>query len=228
MIIPKKITVLLAEDHAIVRQGLCELLKVDGNFLVVGEARTGREAVEMARTLRPNVILMDIAMPVLNGLEATRQVLAANPAAKVVILSAHSDDVYVQRMREAGVAGFLEKQSSAEILTKAIREVAAGRTFFSPSIARRLQDNPGKPRDRDGLIKPNGSRLTSRESEVLQLVAEGSANKQIAAELEISIKTVEKHRQHLMDKLNIHETAGLTRYAIARGIVESSVQLTIV
>ena len=224
----KQITVLLAEDHAIVRQGLCSLLHADGHFLVVGEARTGREAVEMARTLRPDVILMDIAMPVLNGLEATRQILVANPAAKVVVLSAHSDDVYVERMNEAGVVGFLEKQTSAEILTKAIHEVVAGRTFFSPSIAKRLRDDQSKPRDRDGLLKAHGARLTSRESEVLQLVAEGSANKQVAAELGISIKTVEKHRQHLMDKLKIHDTAGLTRYAIAQGIVESDVQVTII
>ncbi len=218
---------MLAEDHAIVRQGLCALLNVDGHFRMVGEARTGREAVEMAQKLHPDVILMDIAMPVLNGLEATRQILAANPAAKVLILSAHSDDVYVDRMNEAGVAGFLEKQTSAEILTKAIREVAQGHTYFSPAIAKRLREEPGSPRDRDGLPKINATRLTSRESEVLQLVAEGSANKQVAAELGISIKTVEKHRQHLMDKLNIHETAGLTRYAIAAGFIENRVQLTI-
>ena len=224
----KPITVLLAEDHAIVRQGLSSLLRADGHFLVAGEARTGREAVEMARTLRPDVILMDIAMPVLNGLEATRQILADDPAAKVIVLSAHSDDVYVERMNEAGVVGFLEKQTSAEILTRAIREVVAGHTFFSPAIARRLRDDQSKPRDRDGLLKAHGARLTSRESEVLQLVAEGSANKQVAAELGISIKTVEKHRQHLMDKLKIHDTAGLTRYAIAQGIVESDVQVTII
>ena len=171
---------------------------------------------------------MDIAMPVLNGLEATRQILAANPAAKVVILSAHSDDVYVERMIAAGVAGFLEKQTSAEILTKAIREVAAGRTFFSAAVAKRVQEIQNKPRDREGIIKTDGNRLTSRETEVLQLVAEGSANKQVASELGISIKTVEKHRQHLMDKLNIHDTAGLTRYAIANGVIENRVQLTIV
>ena len=228
LIPPKPITVLLAEDHAIVRQGLCALLKVDGHFAVAGEAKTGREAVEMAKNLKPDVILMDIAMPVLNGLEATRQILGANPAAKVVILSAHSDDAYIERTRAAGVRGFLEKQTSAESLTKAIREVAKGGTFFSPSIAKRMHDDPSKPRDRDGMIKANGSQLTSRESEVLQLVAEGSANKQVAAELGISIKTVEKHRQHLMDKLNIHDTAGLTRYAISAGVIESSVQLTIV
>jgi DNA-binding NarL/FixJ family response regulator len=224
----RQITVLLAEDHAVVRQGLCSLLRADGHFLVVGEARTGREAVEMTQKLRPDVILMDIAMPVLNGLEATRQILAADPAAKVVVLSAHSDDVYVERMNEAGVVGFLEKQTSAEILTRAIQEVVAGHTFFSPAIAKRRRDDQKKPRDRDGLLKAHGARLTSRESEVLQLVAEGSANKQVAAELGISIKTVEKHRQHLMDKLKIHDTAGLTRYAIAQGIVESDVQVTII
>lgn len=228
MTIPKQITVLLAEDHAVVRQGLCGLLYTDGHFKIVGEARTGREAVELAKTLKPAVILMDIAMPLLNGLEATRQILLADPTAKVLILSAHSDDVYVERMNEAGVAGFIEKQTSAEILTKAIREVAAGRRFFSPSVAKRLHDASNLPRKRDGLLKADGRRLTSRECEVLQLVAEGSANKQIAAELGISIKTVEKHRQHLMDKLNIHDTAGLTRHAMKTGVIENSVQLTIV
>jgi DNA-binding NarL/FixJ family response regulator len=224
----KQITVLLAEDHAIVRQGLIALLRADGQFQMVGEAKTGREAVDMAQALRPDVILMDIAMPVLNGLEATRQILAANPAARVIILSAHSDDEYIERTTTAGVAGFLEKQTSAEILTKAIREVAKGHKFFSPSVAKRLHDDPSKPRDRNGLTKVNGTRLTSRESEVLQLVAEGCANKQVASQLGISIKTVEKHRQHLMDKLNIHDTAGLTRYAISAGVIESSVQLTII
>jgi DNA-binding NarL/FixJ family response regulator len=225
---PKQITVLLAEDHAVVRQGLCALLNADGHFKMVGEAKTGREAVEKAQALQPDVILMDIAMPVLNGLEATRQILIANPAAKVIILSAHSDDEYIERMNAVGAVGFLEKQTSADVLTKAIREVAKGNKFFSPSIARRMSDNQNKPRDRDGLVKVNATRLTSRESEVLQLVAEGSANKQVAAALGISIKTVEKHRQHLMDKLNIHDTAGLTRYAISAGVIENSVQLTII
>lgn len=224
----KQISVMLAEDHAVVRQGLCALLRADGRFELVAEARNGREAVALAETLRPDVILIDIAMPVLNGLEATRQILAANPAAKVIILSAHSDDIYVERMNAAGVSGFLEKQTSAEILTKAICEVALGRTYFSPAIARRLRDDSGKMRGRDGMIRANATRLTSRETEVLQLVAEGSANKQIAADLGISIKTVEKHRQHIMDKLRIHETAGLTRYAIANGVIEGSVQLKII
>ncbi len=191
--------------------------------------KPGREAVKNAAlSLKPDVILMDIAMPVLNGLESTRQILAANPAAKVIILSAHSDDEYLERMTEAGASGFLEKQSSAEILTKAIQEVAKGKKFYSPAIAKRLTNRQNQPRDRDGMVKANGQRLTSREAEVLQLVAEGSANKQVAAELGISIKTVEKHRQHLMDKLNLHDTASLTRYAISAGVIESSVQLTIV
>ena len=226
MSVAKQVTVLLAEDHAIVRQGLSALLKADGHFKMVGEARNGREAVEMAKALKPDVILMDIAMPILNGLEATRQILAADAAAKIMILSAHSDDEYIERMSEAGVSGFLEKQTSAEILTKSIQDVAMGKKVFSPSIMKRLSHDHGKSRDRDGVIKANGNRLTPRESEVLQLVAEGSANKQVAASLGISIKTVEKHRQQLMDKLNIHDTAGLTRYAISAGVIESSVQLT--
>jgi len=229
MSVAKPITVLLAEEHVVVRQGLCSLLNADGDFKIVGEARTGREAVELVRTLRPQVILMDIAMPVLNGLEATRQILQADPAAKVLILSAYSDDEYVVRTNAAGVAGFLEKQTSADILTNAIRAVAEGRTYFSPTItARRLRDDQKKPRDRHGVVKADGVRLTSRETEVLQLVAEGSANKQIGADLRISIKTVEKHRQHLMDKLGIHDTAGLTRYAMANGVIESNVRLEIV
>jgi DNA-binding NarL/FixJ family response regulator len=170
------------------------------------------------------VILMDIAMPHLNGLEATRQILADRPGARVLILSAHSDDEYLERSANAGVAGFLEKQTSAEVLTKAIREVAKGNIYFSPSITRRLAREAGKVSSTQARAAKS---LTSRESEVLQMVAEGSTNKHVAAELGISIKTVEKHRQHLMDKLNIHDTAGLTRFAISSGVIESSVQLTI-
>jgi DNA-binding NarL/FixJ family response regulator len=222
------ITVMLAEDHLIVRQGLCALLNADPAFRIIGEAHNGIEAVAMAAVLKPDVILMDIAMPRLNGLEATQRILAENPAAKIVILSAHSDEAYIERMSAAGVAGFLEKQTSAEILTKALREVALGRTYFSSSVTKRLREVAAAPRGRDGLVKANASRLTAREAEVLQLVAEGSANKQVAAALGISIKTVEKHRQRLMDKLGIHDTAGLTRHAIATGVIESSVQLTII
>lgn len=220
-----KITVLIAEDHAVVRQGLCCLLTTDGHFRIVGQARTGREAVAMAAMLRPQVIVMDIAMPVLNGLDATRQILAAEPSARIIVLSAHSDDEYIERTISAGVAGFLEKQSSAENLTAAIREVAAGRQYFSPAVVKRMES---RPRDRNGQTKSNPRRLTPREIEILQLVAEGDANKQIAARLMISIKTVEKHRQHMMGKLGIHSTANLTRYAISAGIIQSGVQLKIV
>jgi len=228
MIPLKTITVLLAEDHAVVRQGLRTLLETDSPCRVVGEAQTGREAVDMAAALDPDVILMDIAMPELNGLAATMQILAHNPKARVLILSAHSDDEYIERTTAVGAVGFLEKQTSAEVLIQAIHEVAVGKIFYSPAIAKRLADEKKRPRDRGGRPKQNSSSLTSREVEVLQLVAEGKANKQVAGLLGISIKTVEKHRQHLMDKLDIHETAGLTRYAMAHGIIESGVQVTLI
>lgn len=225
---PKQITILLVEDHTIVRQGLVALLKNEVQFKMVGEAKTGREAVKLAGALKPDIILMDIAMPQLNGLAATRQILEANPAARVLILSAHSEDVYVERMMEVGVAGFLQKQSSAQILTKAILTISKGHPFYSPSIAKRLDEIRKRSFTQEGIAKNTIAHLTSRETEVLQLVAEGSSNKQVAAVMGISIKTVEKHRQHVMEKLNIHDTAGLTRYAISIGIVECSVQVTII
>ena len=223
----KRITVLLAEDHTVVREGLRALLEKEADITVVGEAETGRQAVELALSLRPAVVVMDIAMPLLNGLEATRQVLHALPATKVLILSAHGDDEYVQQVTAAGALGYLIKQSSARLLSRAIREVQKGNTFFSPSVAKRLQDQYENLPGLTGLSRKSGARLTSREVEIIQLIAEGKANKQVAAELGISHKTVEKHREHLMRKLNIHDTAGLTRYAIGAGIIESSVQLTI-
>jgi DNA-binding NarL/FixJ family response regulator len=224
----KPIKTLLADDHTIVRQGLRALLLADGGIEVVAEARNGREAVDLAIALRPDVVVMDIAMPLLNGLEATRQILAALPGTKVLILSAHSDDAYIDRVIAVGAVGFLIKQTSAQILDNAIHAVMEGKTFYSPQVEKRVKDHYQKPDKPGRLIIKNGTSLTSRELEVIQLVAEGQANKQVAAELKISIKTVEKHRQHLMDKLNIHDTAGLTRYAIARGIIESGVQVTIV
>jgi DNA-binding NarL/FixJ family response regulator len=224
----KIVKTLLADDHTIVRQGLRALLVAAGGIEVVGEARNGREAVELAASLRPEVVVMDIAMPLLNGLEATKQILTAAPNTKVLILSAHSDDAYIDRVIAVGAAGFLVKQTSAQILAKAILEVVAGNTFYSPQVSKRVRDHYEAPDRPGGLLIKKATGLTSRELEVIQLVAEGQANKQVAAGLNISIKTVEKHRQHLMDKLNIHDTAGLTRYAIARGIIESSVQVTIV
>jgi DNA-binding NarL/FixJ family response regulator len=171
---------------------------------------------------------MDIAMPQLNGLEATRQILKAVPRTKVLILSAHSDDAYVEQVIALGAAGYLIKQTSAHVLSKAVRQVERGNTFFSPAIAKQVHNHFEKSPDRLELFKKKGARLSSREMEVLQLIAEGRANKQVAAELGISVKTVEKHRQRLMEKLNIHDTAGLTRYAIGTGIIESSVQLKII
>ena len=223
------ITVLLAEDHMIVREGLVALLKLEDDIDVVGEAANGRLAVEMTRKLCPNVVVMDIAMPLLNGLEATRQILEEMPDTRVLILSAHSDDAYVAHFLELGAAGYLIKQTAANILPKAIREVCKGKTFFSPSISNRLRVHRQKSQELGELgTKNEAIRLTSRETEVLQLIAEGKANKQTADELNISIKTVEKHRQTLMKKLEIHDTAGLTRYAIATGVIESSVQVTII
>ncbi len=224
----KKITVLLAEDHTIVREGFRKMLELEDDLEVVGEAQDGRKAVALAGKLRPEVVLMDIAMPLLNGLEATRQVLKALPGAKVLMLSAHSDDAYVQSATESGAVGFLLKQTSAHDVCRAIREVHKGKTFFSPSISRRLDRLHPLLLDRAGSPNKKTPRLTSREVEVLQLIAEGKANKETASELGIGIKTVEKHREHLMEKLDIHDTAGLTRYAIGAGIIESSVQLTIV
>jgi DNA-binding NarL/FixJ family response regulator len=224
----KRITVLLAEDHMIVREGFRKMLELEDDFDVVGEAQDGRQAVALAKKFRPEVVLMDIAMPLLNGLEATRQLLKAVPATKVLMLSAHSDDAYVKNATDSGAVGFLLKQTSAHEVCRAIREVQEGKTFFSPSISKRRDRlNPQSP-DRTGAINKKVAQLTSREMEVLQLIAEGKANKETASELGIGIKTVEKHREHLMEKLDIHDTAGLTRYAISAGIIESSVQLTIV
>jgi DNA-binding NarL/FixJ family response regulator len=222
-----QITVLLAEDHTIVRQGLRLLVETDGAITIIGEAKTGREAVQMNRKLHPDVIDMDIAMPLLNGIEATRQILKAFPATKILILSAHSDLEYIEQVVQAGALGFLIKQSSGDVLAKAILELHMGKTFFTPSIAKRLKDGFQKSPKGTGLRKKRERQLTSREAELLQLIAEGHVNKQIALELNISIKTVEKHRQHLMEKLDIHDIAGLTRFAIAAGIIESSVQSTV-
>ena len=223
----KRITVLLADDHQIVREGFRSLLQHEPDIEVVGEAESGRQAVQLTRKLRPAVIVMDIAMPLLNGLEATRQIRKDFPATKVLILSAHSDDAYIEQVAELGAVGFLLKQTSSHILATAIREVQKGNTFFSADIAKRLRNRDQQELDREGQFKKKNNRLSSREVEVLQLIAEGKPNKQVAAELGVTFKTVDKHRQHLMGKLNIHDIAGLTRYAINAGIIESRVQVTI-
>ncbi|HLP78435.1 MAG TPA: response regulator transcription factor [Candidatus Paceibacterota bacterium] len=218
----KKISVLLVDDHTVVRQGLNALLRPEEDIEVIGEAENGRIAVQMARKTPPDVVVMDVAMPLLNGLEATRQILKTVPNTKVLVLTSYSDDDCVQQMTEAGVSGYLLKQTAANDLLKAIREVQKGNAFFSPTIAKRLRDQCREAFANGQPVKKN-IELTSRESEVLQLIAEGFSNKQIAGELCISIKTVEKHRQQVMNKLNIHDVAGLTRYALSKGLVDRGV-----
>jgi DNA-binding NarL/FixJ family response regulator len=224
----KRITVLLAEDHMVVRQGIRKLLELDDDLEVVAEAKDGRQAISLVRKLRPSVVVMDVAMASLNGLEATRQILKAVPAAKIIILTAHTDDAYIKAVMESGAMGFLLKHASVLKLSDGIRKVSRGNVFLGPSIAKRLPEARWKLLAQPGRSKPRVAGLTSREMEVLQLIAEGKANKEMATELGIGMKTVEKHREHLMQKLGIHDTAGLTRYAISAGIIESSVQLTIV
>ena len=190
----KPITVLIAEDHTVVREGFRKMLELEGDFKIVGEAQNGRQAVAL-----------------LNGLEATRQIHKDCPGAKVLMLSAHSDDAYVANAIESGARGFLLKQTSAHDVCRAVREVRLGKTFFSPEVSRRLQHLDAQSNKRTGGLNKNREQLTSREMEVLQLIAEGKANKQTASELGIGIKTVEKHREQLMQKPDIHDTAGLTR-----------------
>ena len=222
----KTITVLLAEDHAIVREGLLSMLKLEPDINVVGEAEDGRQAVALTKKLAPDVLVMDIAMPHLNGLEATRQILHTKPSTKILILSAHSDDAYVEKVMALGASGYLVKQSAFQILPTAIRAVHGGSTYFSPTISKRFKVPLTTIVPRTGALKAASHNLTPREMETLQLIAEGNANKMIAHILNISVKTVEKHRQKVMEKLDIHDTAGLTRHAIAQGIIESSVQTT--
>ena len=188
-----------------------------------------RQAVLLAKKFKPDLVLMDIAMPLLNGLQATRQLLKILPRLKVLMLSAHSDDAYVQNATDSGAVGFLLKQTSAHEVCRAIREVHGGKTFFSPSLSRRLEfrgqtSNPrGADKQESRRIEPRCQWKCSNSSRKAK-----RARKRRASELGISIKTVEKHREHLVEKLNIHDTAGLTRYAISTGVIENSVQLTIV
>ncbi len=204
---------MLVDDHTVIRQGLRLLLDAEPDIEVVGEAEDGRQAVAAAVRQRPRVVVMDIAMPLLNGLEAARQILAAAPSTRVLILSAHNDPEYVARVMQLGAAGYILKQSSLEDLAAAIRTAAGGGTYVSPSVSRSRRAGPA-------AAARATARLTAREAEVLQLVAEGHANKQTAAYLGISVKTVEKHRSSLMAKLDIHDVAGLTRHAIAIGTIE--------
>lgn len=226
----KKITVVLADDHVVVREGLRALLEIEGGFDVLGEASNGLEAVELTQKFHPDVVVLDLAMPKLNGMEGARRILQQiTPPPKVLILSAHADEAYIKQVLSIGVQGYLIKQTSANILSKAIREIHKGNFFYSPSINKRMRDNretPGQISRARRKIKID-TYLTSREREVLQLIAEGRSNKEAASDLGISIKTVEKHRQSVMRKLDLHDTSSLTRFAISAGIIESSVQSTI-
>jgi DNA-binding NarL/FixJ family response regulator len=218
----RKITILLVDDHTVVRQGLRALLSSEEDMEVVGEAENGRIAVALAKKTNPDVVVMDVAMPLLNGLEATRQILKMLPSTKILVLTSYGDDDCVSQLMDAGASGYLIKQTAANDLIRAIREVQRGNAFFSPAIAKRLRDQC-REAFTSGLAPRKSGELTTRETEVLQLIAEGFSNKQIASELNISIKTVEKHRQQVMNKLNIHDVAGLTRYAISKGMVERTV-----
>ncbi|MEY2428893.1 MAG: hypothetical protein QOJ40_1778 [Verrucomicrobiota bacterium] len=217
----KKITVLISDDHSIVRAGLRALLEAGGEFLVVGEATNGQQAVQEARRLRPDVALLDLAMPLLNGVEAARQIVQEVPATKVLVLSAYNDDQHLRQALQAGVTGYLVKETAADDLLLAVREAAHGNAFFSPSIGRRLltQWRGSLPNAKPAKTDP--ASLTRRQTEVFQLIAEGYMTKQIAGVLSLTIKTVEKHRESLMRKLDMHNIAALTRHAIFTGTIES-------
>jgi DNA-binding NarL/FixJ family response regulator len=217
----KTISVLIADDHTVVRQGFVSLLSAEPDITVVGEASNGREAVQLALQILPDIIVMDLAMPQLNGLEAIRQLAGMGIKSRMLILSSYSDDEYVRQVVGAGVSGYLTKQTAASNLIKAVREAAKGNHFFSPCIAKRYHELSRTALSNGQQSAQKDEPMTRRQREILQLIAEGKPNKQVAVTLGISIKTVEKHRQHLMNGLGIHDIAGLTRYAVAHGIVEA-------
>ena len=213
-----KIRVLLVDDHTVVRQGLRRILETDDEIEIVGETGDGRSAAEMAQKMNPNVVVMDIALPELNGIEATRQIMKRNENARVLILTMHSDDVCVRQSLKAGARGYLLKDSEDLDLLKAIKAVGRGGSFFSPAVSKvllegYLGDSTGQP------VEDSLSLLTDREREVLQLIAEGKTNKEVAHALSVSVNTVETHRKHIMEKLDLHNTAELVRFAIRTKIV---------
>jgi len=207
------IQVLLADDHQIVRQGLRAMLEHEG-YKVVGEASDGREAIRMAETTYPDVAILDLAMPALNGLDAAREILRGSPRTKAILLTMHTEDPYVLEALRAGVSGYVLKTQAALDLIQAIREVTRGAIYLSPGVSKTVVDAYRNKSD----LPPDP--LSPREREVLQLVAEGKTTKEVAALLGVSVKTAESHRTRIMSKLGIHETAGLVRYAIRRGIVQ--------
>jgi len=213
------IRVLLADDHTIVRQGLRSILEREPDLEVVGEAGDGREAVRMAASLAPDVVVMDITMPHMNGIEAASRIIKSNQGTRVVALTMHTAEEYVYSLLKAGARGYVLKDSSPSDLIEAIRAVARGGTYLHPDVSMTVVNEYLKrpdPRARSG--QPSVA-LSHREREVLQLIAEGRTNKEIAGQLGLSVKTIEAHRTRIMEKLKIHNTAGLTRYAISRGII---------
>ena len=217
------IRVLLVDDHDILRDGLRALLEIAGDIQVVGEARNGREAVSEALRLRPDVVLMDIALPELDGVEACRRICQQASEVRVLFLTMHESEEYFLRARRSGAAGFVIKRTASADLLSAVRSVARGETFLSPGLAGELLGNPRPTRSRAcGAEEPEDaySRLTSREREVLQLVGEGYSNQEIADKLVVSIKTVQAHRAAVMAKLGLRDVTHLVRYAVRRGLVD--------
>ena len=214
----RKIRVLLVDDHTVVRQGLRRILETDEEIEIVGETGDGRSAADMAQRLHPNVVVMDIALPELNGIEATRQIMKRNEGTKVLILTMHSDDVCVRQSLKAGARGYLLKDSEDLDLLKEVKAIGRGGSFFSPAVSKVLLE--GYLGDAGGQeVEDNLALLTDREREVLQLIAEGKTNKEIATLLSVSINTVETHRKHIMEKLDLHNTAEIVRFAVRKKIV---------
>jgi len=213
-----KIRVLIADDHGIVRKGLRRQLEQRTDFEVVGEASDGREAVRMAEELSPDVIVMDIAMPNLNGIEATTQIVKKNPRIGVIMLSMHSDETYLTRTLAAGAKGYLLKDNADVDLYRAVQVVAQGKPFFSPTIANTLLEDYMRQLQQRGL-QDSYDLLTDREKEILQLLAEGKSNKEVAIILNLATATVETHRTRLMQKLDLHSAADIVLYAVRKKII---------
>lgn len=211
-----KTRVLLADDHKIMREGLRSLLAVTPGVEVVGEAGDGRTAVQLALKLAPDVVVMDIGMPDLNGVDATRQIKSRAPQTKVIALSLHSDERFIAGMFKAGASGYLLKDGAFEELARAIRTVAAGHTYLCPRVARTVIKD--YLRDAQAMAVAGGPALSDREREVLQLVAEGWSTKEIAGRLDVSVKTVETHRARIMERLGVRSVAELTKYAVREGL----------